>query len=154
MGFFDFLKGAGDDKDDEKLEERMDELEKSNAIVRKMHRLNLPVQGLSIKYDDGTVTLSGPVADQATREKLVLAAGNTVGVSRVDDQLTVSGGQSGGGASFGQRLHTVEKGDTLSEIAQEKLGDASRWKDIFEANRPMLTDPDEIYPGQVLRIPA
>ncbi|HYX34195.1 MAG TPA: LysM peptidoglycan-binding domain-containing protein [Oligoflexus sp.] len=48
---------------------------------------------------------------------------------------------------------TVKTGDTLSKIAKEYLGSANRYAEIFEANRPMLKDPDEIFPGQVLRIP-
>jgi len=44
-------------------------------------------------------------------------------------------------------------GDTLSKIAKEMYGDAMKYPLIFEANRPMLKDPDHIYPGQVLRIP-
>lgn len=51
-------------------------------------------------------------------------------------------------------FHTVEKGDTLSAIARKYLGDANKYHQIFEANKPMLKDPDEIYPGQVLRIPG
>ena len=50
-------------------------------------------------------------------------------------------------------FYTVKKGDTLSEIAQATLGKASKYHAIFEANKPMLTHPDKIYPGQVLRIP-
>jgi len=48
----------------------------------------------------------------------------------------------------------VVKGDTLSAIAKEMYGSANKYPVIFEANKPMLTDPDKIYPGQVLRIPA
>ena len=44
-------------------------------------------------------------------------------------------------------------GDSLSKIAKEQYGDAMKYPAIFEANKPMLTDPDKIYPGQVLRIP-
>jgi nucleoid-associated protein YgaU len=47
----------------------------------------------------------------------------------------------------------VKSGDTLSAIAKQFYGDAGRYSAIFEANKPMLKDPDEIYPGQVLRIP-
>ena len=50
--------------------------------------------------------------------------------------------------------HTVVKGDNLWKIAEKYLGNGARNKEIFEANRPMLKDPDKIYPGQVLRIPA
>jgi peptidoglycan hydrolase-like protein with peptidoglycan-binding domain len=47
-------------------------------------------------------------------------------------------------------VYVVQSGDTLSEIAQEQLGDASRWREIFELNRALVSDPDEIFPGQVL----
>lgn len=50
-------------------------------------------------------------------------------------------------------FYTVVKGDTLSGISKEQYGDAMRYPEIFEANKPMLKDPDLIYPGQVLRIP-
>jgi len=47
----------------------------------------------------------------------------------------------------------VEKGDTLSAISKRVYGDANKYQKIFEANKPMLSDPNKIYPGQVLRIP-
>jgi nucleoid-associated protein YgaU len=52
------------------------------------------------------------------------------------------------------QFHTVVRGDTLSKIALNFYGSANRYPEIFEANKPMLTHPDKIYPGQVLRIPA
>ena len=54
---------------------------------------------------------------------------------------------------IGERSYTVEKGDTLSKIAKDHLGQASAWKQIFEANRDVLDDPDRIFPGQVLKLP-
>ena len=50
-------------------------------------------------------------------------------------------------------MYTVKSGDTLSKIAEDVYGSASDYMQIFEANKPMLSDPDKIYPGQVLRIP-
>lgn len=55
---------------------------------------------------------------------------------------------------IGQRTYTIEKGDTLSKIAKEHLGSANAWKQIFEANRDVLDDPDRIFPGQVIKLPA
>ncbi|MBD9536961.1 LysM peptidoglycan-binding domain-containing protein [Stenotrophomonas sp. ATCM1_4] len=52
-----------------------------------------------------------------------------------------------------EQQYTVQKGDNLSKIAKHLLGDANAWKQIFEANRDALDDPDKIFPGQVLRIP-
>ena len=51
------------------------------------------------------------------------------------------------------KFYTVVRGDTLSKIAKEFYGNANEYMRIFEANKPMLTDPDKIYPGQNLRIP-
>ncbi len=53
----------------------------------------------------------------------------------------------------GEQPYTVQKGDNLSKIAKSQLGDANAWKQIFEANRDVLDDPDKIFPGQVLKIP-
>jgi nucleoid-associated protein YgaU len=61
-------------------------------------------------------------------------------------KVEVTGGDDGGGGES----YTVQSGDTLSEIGQ-RLGVA--WRDIFEANRATLSDPDKIQPGQTLRIP-
>ncbi len=53
----------------------------------------------------------------------------------------------------GEQQYTVQKGDNLSKIAKNMLGDANAWKRIFEANRDVLDDPDKIFPGQTLKIP-
>ena len=63
-------------------------------------------------------------------------------------------GDAGSDASAMTRTYTVAKGDTLAHIAKHFYGKASRWREIFEANRDQLDDPDRIYPGQVLKIPA
>ncbi len=48
----------------------------------------------------------------------------------------------------------VQRGDTLSEIAERELANANRWREIFELNRDVIEDPDEIFPGQVLVLPT
>lgn len=123
----------------------------SQAIQQYVEQQKLPIKNLQVTYDGGssTVTVRGEAADQATREKAVLACGNVQGVAKVQDEMTVA--QASGAES---RFHTVEKGDTLSKIAKEVYGDANAYMKIFEANKPMLKHPDKIYPGQVLRIPA
>ena len=63
-------------------------------------------------------------------------------------------GGSGGGGGLGERSYTVESGDTLSHIAKAHYGKAGKWRAIFEANRDQIDDPDRIFPGQVLKIPA
>ena len=51
------------------------------------------------------------------------------------------------------QYHVVQKGDTLSKIADEYYGDKMLYPQIFEANQDILTDPDKITPGQRLLIP-
>ena len=98
--------------------------------------------------------MHGSVGNQADREKLILAIGNTPGVAQVDDLLVVNAPSAGQGSGQpAATLYTVKKGDTLSAIAKTYYKDSSKYPRIFEANRPMLGDPNKIYPGQVLRIP-
>ncbi len=51
------------------------------------------------------------------------------------------------------RGYVVVKGDTLSQIAECEYGDASRWREIYQANRATIKNPNLIYPGQKLRLP-
>jgi nucleoid-associated protein YgaU len=48
--------------------------------------------------------------------------------------------------------YEVKSGDNLSKIAKKYSG--MSWKDIYDANRDILNDPDKIFPGQVLKIPV
>ena len=120
------------------------------AIVDYIHSMKLDAAGLAVDVDaaSGTVTVSGEAADEATREKIVLCCGNVHGVSNVNDNMSVKV------SSDPSRWHTVVSGDTLSAISLKFYGNANKYQGIFEANKPMLTHPDKIYPGQVLRIPA
>jgi nucleoid-associated protein YgaU len=69
-------------------------------------------------------------------------------------QSVAQHGAGGDGGAWASKTYTVKAGDNLSKIAKEFYGDANAYQQIFEANKPMLKDPDKIYPGQVLRIPA
>jgi nucleoid-associated protein YgaU len=83
------------------------------------------------------------------------AVNGTPGAPRPEPAVARAAAGGGGGAGgWTSRTYTVKKGDTLSAIAKETLGNANRYMLIFEANKPMLKDPDKIYPGQVLRIPV
>jgi nucleoid-associated protein YgaU len=126
----------------------VDVLQKQAAAV------GVAVDNLAIELKDGTATVHGSVGNQADREKLILAIGNTPGVAHVDDLLVVNAPSAAQGSGQpAATLYTVKKGDTLSAIAKTYYKDASKYPRIFEANKPMLGDPNKIYPGQVLRIP-
>ena len=145
MGIFNFIKNIG------KAVGIGDEAEDIQKDIQK--KLSKQVENLKVTFDDGTVTLQGSVADQATREKAVLLAGNVKGVEKVDDRLTVRRAEPQQAAKPEPVFYTIEKGDSLSKIAKAKYGDAMKWKALFEANREVIEDPDLIYPGQRIRIP-
>jgi nucleoid-associated protein YgaU len=119
------------------------------AITDYVAAQGLPTDGLDIGFDapSATVTAAGTVADQATKEKILLCCGNVAGVAGVNDLLVVSSPEPEA------QWHTVVSGDNLSKIAKKFYGDANKYPVIFEANKPMLSHPDKIYPGQMLRIP-
>lgn len=121
--------------------------EKLRAVVAS-HGFSTDELKISFDSTQAMAIAAGPIDTQANREKVVLLLGNTQGVAKVDDRMEVSNPEPAA------RFHTVEKGDTLSKIAKAVYGDAMKYPAIFEANKPMLKDPDLIYPGQVLRIPA
>lgn len=130
------------------MAEKRQEAGKSVELEKYVRDMGLEVSGLDIRFDDGTAFIDGEAADAATKERVILAVGNCDGVAKVDESLTVA--QDDGSEA---EMYVVEKGDTLWAIATATYGDGSRYPEIFEANKPMLTDPDLIFPGQVLRIP-
>lgn len=157
MGIFTFVReagskvGLGESPSEQAAEaqqkEELRELREGNKILRLLRGLELGIEGPKVVFDDGVATVSGTAPSQEAREKAILAVGNCAGVASVDDRLEVV--ESAPEAVF----YTVKSGDTLGAIARDHLGKASRYPEIFEANRPMLEDPNKIYPGQVLRIP-
>ncbi len=140
MSIFKFIK----DKGKELLEEKKDSSEAIREEVRDLGLDEATSEDFKIEVDGDRVKLAGTAPDQETREKIVLAAGNVNGIAEVEDKMKAQQ----------TTFYTVRSGDTLSKIARAHLGSARLYPEIFEANRPMLTHPDKIYPGQVLRIPG
>ena len=83
--------------------------------------------------------------------RILATAGNVRGIGSIDDRITLKANEPV--ADEEKQFYTVQSGDYLSKIAKEVYGDANKYGLIFEANRPMLEDPDKIYPGQTLVIP-
>lgn len=154
MGLFSFLKKAGSGSLKEKeaaakaAGAEASREYKSKLMADIVKSLGIEVENLKVDLNNDTVTVSGTTQSQADKEKIILSLGNVDGVSGVDDQLEVI--KSDPPAVF----YEVKSGDTLSKIAKAHYGNAQKYMEIFEANTPMLKDPNKIYPGQVLRIPA
>ena len=144
MGLFNFVKEAGEklwdsvtggDDQSKKLKEHID-------------KLGLPGSDkVDVNVKDGKASISGDTLSQELKEKILVAAGNVAGITAVEDNVKVQQ------AATESTFYTVKKGDTLSAISKEVYGDAGKYNKIFEANKPMLSHPDKIYPGQMLRIP-
>jgi nucleoid-associated protein YgaU len=164
MSLISFIKEAGEKlfgKGEAKAAQEAAEREASAANLERLNKaagdaiatyitaMNLKVDGLDVAFDGttGTVTVSGQAADQTTKEKVVLCCGNVEKVSAVNDMMTVAQ------PADESKYYTVVKGDNLSKISKQFYGDPNKYPKIFEANKPMLTHPDKIYPGQLLRIP-
>ncbi len=156
MGLFSFLKKAGSNifksaetKAAEAAEEAAARKEQQLIALRGVvDGLGLPIEDLDLDVDDDVVTVYGQTESQADKEKIILALGNVAGIATVDDRISVV--TPAPEATF----YEVKSGDSLSKIAKAHYGDAMKYPVIFEANKPMLSDPDKIYPGQVLRIPV
>ena len=159
MGLFSFIKNAGatifgtgttNVEDEEVAVAEALRLEKDAAkkLKETVIDLQLQVEDLNIFIDEDIAIVRGLACDQATKEKVVLVVGNSKGIAIVDDQMTLERIEPEA------QFHTVINGNTLGEIAKEFYGDATKYQVIFEANKPMLTGPDKIYPGQLLRIPV
>lgn len=150
MGLFSFIKEKGA-KIFAANEQKAPVEEKNNlqaqALLDHIKQLGLVYNRLRLSVTDDDVKVEGEVPTQEDAEKIVLVIGNVEGVDQVDNLMTVAA------PSPQAKFYTVQQGDTLSKIARDFYNDANRYPDIFEANRPMLTHPDKIYPGQVLRIP-
>jgi len=162
MGLFDFVTKAGsklggkifdvthDEVDittpKEIPPEQLNEL-RAKSIIENIEESGVDVEDLSVVVDGEKVTLGGKVKTQESNEKLTLVAGNQHGIGNVNCQLEVANPEPE------STLYTVKSGDTLSKIAKQFYGNASKYPVIFEANKPMLTDPNKIYVGQNLRIP-
>lgn len=152
MGLFSFIKnagakvfGIGKTTEEEAVEMAK---EKASKLTAAVEALGFEVLDLNIEVEGDNVSVWGQANSQETREKVVLVLGNTDGIATVDDRMTVVVEEPQA------QFHTVVKGEYLSKIAKKYYGDAMKYPVIFEANKPMLSDPDKIYPGQVLRIPA
>jgi nucleoid-associated protein YgaU len=144
MGLFNFIKSVG-----EKIFGASEaQAAPADALKAEVAKHGLDVPGLDITVEGNTVKVSGEPSNAEIAEKIVLALGNTLGVSTVEANFAAL-------QKAMSKMYEVKKGDTLWKIAEANYGKGKgdKYPVIFEANKPMLTHPDKIYPGQMLRIP-
>ena len=106
----------------------------------------------SAEERDGKLYFKGTIATEADKNEIWTAI-KTIPTWQKDvvADIQVTGGPAPAAAAA--KTYTVKAGDTLSAIAKEHLGSAGAYMKIFELNKDQLTNPDQIKPGQVLRLP-
>jgi len=142
MGLFDFAKGIGN-----KLFGNEDEApEKIKAHIEED---NPGVTDLRITVKDGVATITGEAESASALEKAILMAGNAMGIEEVRaDEFTAPV------ADYEVEYYEIQKGDSLWKIAEKFYGNGSKYKKILAENLQVIKDPDLIFPGQKIRIPA
>ncbi|MBK7711524.1 MAG: peptidoglycan-binding protein LysM [Bacteroidales bacterium] len=151
MGLISFIKAAGEKifgKSEEKKEQ-----EKAALIATHIKKFGFDTNDIRVSVDNEKVILKGTIDTLDNKNKIIVTAGNIEGISAVEDDIFVRQPAVTPPPTPEKQFYTVKKGDYLSKIAKEVYGNAGKYKNIFEANKPMLKDPDLIYPGQVLVIP-
>ncbi len=158
MSLFGFVKDIGRRvfNKDEDAAEKISEMLQAN---------NPGIKNLEVNYDDGFVELCGDCNSLEAAEKAVLMVGNIAGVKDVSvgklkltqeaqDAMEEEIQETQAAVEAAQvDYYTIEKGDSLSKIAKQFYGDPMKYKELFEANREVIEDPDKIFPGQKIRIP-
>ena len=161
MGIFDFVKDAGEGLKDKVLgddgaddltktvevsSERVEQLRQEN-IAQKVAKLDIDGEQVNVEVNGSVAVLTGSAPSQEALEKIVLCAGNQFGIAQVDCQLLVDAPEPAEAADTGAAAPAAAAPESVF------YGAAGKYMAIFEANQPMLSDPDKIYPGQKLRIP-
>lgn len=151
MGLISFIKGKGEKifgKSEEKREK-----EKADMITAHIKKFGFDTSSILVEVDDDKVILSGKVDTHNNKNKIIVSAGNVEGIASVDDRIIILQPTPVAPPEPEKQFYTVKSGDYLSKISKSVYGNANKYNLIFEANKPMLKDPNLIYPGQVLVIP-
>ena len=156
MGIFSFIKSAGEaylkkstlTARKKQRSKEMQNQRQEGILEGMLYSAGLKINQLEVELEGQTVKVYGETKSAADREKAILILGNVDGIENVEDRISL----------LGEEAHTefykVQKGDSLSKIAKKFYGDPLKYNILFEANKEVIKDPNLIYPGQVIRLPA
>lgn len=149
MSLFSFIKNAGAKVfgGSESPEE------KAQKVRDHVGQYGFDLSKVEFHADGDNIKVSGSAKNLDEKQKILATAGNVNGVENVEDELKLIEPLKFKMPDFSKTMYTVKSGDNLSKISKEVYGNPNKYNLIFEANKPMLKDPNLIYPGQVLYIP-
>ena len=164
MGIFDSIKNAFGTKAEH-------ETDVTTSPSQLLENAGLDASGLNFGFGNGSITVSGEIAHENERQKVLDILATAPGINTVQDNMTVADAaaeavpdQPATAATelpaesteteSKQSTYTVQSGDTLWKISENHYGDGSKYMKIFEANSDLLDNPDQIFPGQELVIPG
>lgn len=110
----------------------------------------LGVTNMSVEDGEGFIKINGTAPSEEAKKQIWDEYNRIDPEYRTGDLvLNIDVGGMGGPGS--ETVYTVQSGDSLSKIGEQH---GVSWQKIFEANRDKIDDPDKIFPGQELTIPA
>ena len=169
MGIFDSIKSAFS---------KTEEADVTVSPSQMLREAGINPAGLKFGFGTGSISVTGEVADEASRQKILDVLTTVPNITEVQDGLTIAAPEpvaepappapaepeaapaaeepaaESAEADSGDRSYTVESGDTLWKIAEQMYGSGNKYMEIFNANKDLLENPDRIFPGQTLKIPT
>jgi len=128
--------------------------EAADKIKHEIEAAHLDIKDLAVSMEGQVCHLTGECGDFIAFQKAVLIAGNIEGVANVEAKGFKIKAATLAVKEPEVEYYVIQKGDNLSKIAKQFYGDANKYPQIFEANKEVIKDPDLIFPGQKIRIPA
>jgi nucleoid-associated protein YgaU len=160
MGIFDSIKNALGKSDSEP------EADVTVAPSQMLRNAGIDPSSLKFEFGANSITISGEISDESDRQKILDVLSEAPGISTIQDDMSAAAPAAvetpvepdteepeAAPAEGGPRTYTVQSGDTLWKIAEQMYGNGSQYMKIFEANTGTLENPDQIFPGQELKIP-
>jgi len=143
----------------------------TTAPSQVLREAGLDPSGLKFAFGTRSITVSGNIAQEADRSRILDLLAGLPGIESVQDEMAVAAAPARQVSTPAEprqatvpatpatpvagegRSYTVASGDTLWKISEQMYGNGSLYMKIFEANTDLLEHPDRIFPGQKLRIP-
>lgn len=167
MGLFDSIKSAFGNKAEDDV---------TTSPSQMLRDAGIDPSGLKFNFAAGSIAVSGKIAAESDRQKILDVLGEAPGITTVEDNMTIAApapaepeapveaatapaedsqaaAPEPSAAESDAETYTVQSGDTLWKISEQMYGNGSKYMKIFEANTDQLENPDRIFPGQKLVIP-